>query len=89
MHSWGGRGATRRMLFVMGEQDTTALGQPPSMFVLTDAIEAMPARQTVELHRVARAGHNPLDTPLSVHAESHTRILAAVQSFISHCTCDG
>eukprot|EP01047_Picozoa_sp_COSAG01_P016238 COSAG01_NODE_827_length_13280_cov_8.064107_6_plen_76_part_00 len=74
------------MLFVMGEQDTTALGQPPSLSMLTGAIEAMPAKQTVELHRVAQAGHNPLDTPVSGRAESHTHILAAVQSFISHCT---
>ena len=56
------------------------------MRVLTDAIDRMAAKDTVELLTVPRAGHNPLDTPKSVRVESHKEILAAVQAFIARCS---
>ena len=75
-----------RMLFVMGEKDATSLGRPPNMSLLTDLIARMPARETVELLRVERTGHNPLDTPVSIRAASHERILAAINGFVGRAS---
>ena len=78
--------AGTRMLFVMGEKDDTALGSPPNMSLLTELIARMPAHDTVELMRVDRTGHNPLDTPVSIRAASNERILEAVRGFVGRAS---